>query len=76
MKLIVVGASGFVASEVFRQCLKQSEIISLVALNRSSVVDLPADADTSKVQIVHVYDYSEYPDAVRKAFAGADACIW
>ena len=30
----------------------------------------------SKLRNVIVKDYGDYPDSVKKEFAGADACIW
>jgi uncharacterized protein YbjT (DUF2867 family) len=79
MKLIVAGATGFVASEVIRQSLRRPEITSVVALARKAVPPPPhaeSAEETSKLKSVVVEDYGEYPDDVKKEFAGADACIW
>ena len=79
MKLIVAGASGFVATEVIRQSLRIAKITSVIALTRSPVSppsDLRPDADASKLHSVVVKDYDSYPDHVRSHFVGADACIW
>ena len=79
MKLIIAGASGFVASELLRQCLRRPEITSVIALARKPVSapeNLGPDADASKLKGVVVEDYGQYPDDVKKEFAGADACIW
>lgn len=76
MKLVVVGGTGLVATEIIRQSLRVPEITSLVALARRPV-QLDADAsDASKFKSVVVRDYSHYSDSVKAALAGADACIW
>ncbi|KAI1635670.1 putative nucleoside-diphosphate-sugar epimerase [Biscogniauxia mediterranea] len=80
MKLIISGATGFVGREVLRQSLSRREITSVVALARRPVaaadLDLGPGADPSKLTSVVVPDYDEYPDAARREFAGAAACIW
>ncbi|KAI1095261.1 NAD(P)-binding protein [Rostrohypoxylon terebratum] len=79
MKLIVSGATGFVAEEVIRQSLSISEITSVIALARkpiSAPERLAEGADLSKLRSVVVKDYDHYPEEVRKEFAGASACIW
>lgn len=75
MKLIITGATGFVATEVVRQSLLHPGITKVVAVARKPV-DVPEGIDGSKLENVTVEGYDEYPPAVREAFAGADACIW
>ncbi|KAK7700298.1 hypothetical protein SLS64_011111 [Diaporthe eres] len=76
MKLVVVGGTGLVATELIRQGLRVPEITSLVALARRPV-QLDVDAsDASKFESVVVHDYAHYSDSVKAALAGADACIW
>lgn len=79
MKLIIGGASGFVAQELLRQSLKRPEFTTIVALSRNPVTapsDIGDAANAAKLRSVVVKDYGEYSDDVRKEFAGADACIW
>ncbi|KAJ8123731.1 hypothetical protein ONZ43_g387 [Nemania bipapillata] len=79
MKLIVAGATGFVGRELIRQSLSHPKITSVVALGRSRAEapeTLPASADASKLKAVVIQDYEVYPEEVKKAFSGADACIW
>lgn len=76
MKLIITGATGFVATEVVRQALKDDRFTSVVALARKPVEISDKTLDTSKLKCVTIDDYSVYPDRVKKEFAGADACIW
>ncbi|KAH7375409.1 hypothetical protein B0T11DRAFT_270309 [Plectosphaerella cucumerina] len=74
MKLIVAGATGFVASEVIRQAVRMPEITSIIALARKPITaDTP---ESSKIKNVVIKDYGEYPEEVKKELAGADACIW
>ena len=79
MKLIVAGASGFVATEIIRQSLSIPTITSVYALARrpvSAPANLSKNADASKLHSVLVDNYGHYPDDVKKKLAGADACIW
>ncbi|KAJ6507895.1 putative nucleoside-diphosphate-sugar epimerase [Mycena vitilis] len=75
MKLIVAGATGYVAQEVIRQSLRMSQVTSVVALARKPVV-APEGESASKLKSVIIKDYEHYSDEVKKEFAGADACIW
>ena len=79
MKLIVAGASGFVATEVIRQSLSIPEISDVIALARrrvSAPSDLGSGADVSKLHSVVLDNYGGYSEDVRKQLAGANACIW
>lgn len=79
MKLIVTGATGYVAREVIRQSLGRKEISSVIALARKPVPvpeGLANSADAAKLRSVGIQDYEQYPDAVKKEFSGAGACIW
>ncbi|CAD6564827.1 MAG: hypothetical protein ASARMPREDX12_004449 [Alectoria sarmentosa] len=79
MKLIVAGASGFVATEVIRQSLSIPNITSVIAIARrpvSTPLNLGHGADASKLHSVVLDDYGTYPDHLNKQLAGADACIW
>lgn len=77
MKLILVGSTGFVATEVIRQAIHNPAIASIVALTRREITAPPdAGADASKLKSVICNDFSNYSDEVKKDLAGADACIW
>ncbi|KAK3174816.1 hypothetical protein OEA41_002062 [Lepraria neglecta] len=79
MKLIVAGASGFVATEVIRQSLGMPKITSVIAVERrpvSTPLNPVQGADDSKLHSFILDDYGSYPGEVIKQFAGADACIW
>jgi nucleoside-diphosphate-sugar epimerase len=75
MKVIIAGATGFVGSELVRQSLRMSQITSVVALSRKPI-KFEDGTDVSKLKNVVLKDYGEYPDDVKKEFAGAGACIW
>ena len=76
MKLIITGATGFVASEVLRQALLLPSITSVVAVARSPVPAPQGTPNSSKLKSVVVPDYGTWPEDVKKELAGADACIW
>jgi uncharacterized protein YbjT (DUF2867 family) len=74
MKLIIAGATGYVAGEVIRQAVRMPEITTIVTLARRPVeLDMP---ESSKIKSVIIEDYGKYPDQVKEALAGSDACIW
>lgn len=75
MKIIVTGATGLVGSEIIRQCLDTREVREVIALARNPM-QIDESTDSSKLKLVLIEDYGYYPDHVKAAFAGADACIW
>ena len=78
MKIIIAGATGFVATELVRQALRLKETTAVIALARKPV-SAPAstsDADAAKLRSVVLKSYDEYPDEVRDQLKDADACIW
>ena len=79
MKLVIAGATGFVATELIRQSLSIPKITSVIAIARhpvSTPSNLSPTADPSKLRSVIIENYGSYPDDVMKQLAGADACIW
>lgn len=79
MKVIVAGATGYVATEVIRQALSNKQITSLVALARRATSIPPnvaSDADTTKFKSVVCDDFSNYPESIKGDLTGADAVIW
>ena len=79
MKLIVTGATGFVATEVIRLALQIPKITSVIALSRREV-QIPSgitnDDSVKKFRSVIVDNYLHLSDAVKKELTGADACVW
>lgn len=79
MKLIVVGATGLIGTEVIRQALSHKSVTSVVALGRRPTPppkSIPAGPSLEKFQSVTLDDFSHYPDNVKSQLTGADACIW
>jgi len=78
MKLIVAGSTGFVATEIIRQALRNPAITSVIAFARRETTAAPVDArtDVSKLKSVTCVDFGNYSEEVKKELAGADACIW
>lgn len=75
MKLIITGATGFVATEIVRQSLLHPRVTTVVAVARKPV-PIPDGVDRTKLKNVVIKDYDQYLDAAREEFAGAAACIW
>jgi len=73
MKLIVVGATGFVGTEILRQSLLRKDISSVVAVTRRALTSAP---QSPKLKNVVVKDYDQYNDEARTAFKDANGCIW
>lgn len=85
MKLIVVGATGFLGTEVLRQAVARKDITSVVAVTRRALSESSKkgkggeeEAQEIKKKLVEVVvkDYDQYDDKVKEAFAGAGGCIW
>lgn len=74
MKLILAGATGFIGSEILRQCLRAPAFTSIIVLSRRA---LPAAlANHTKLTVIITKDFTVYPAEVLSQLEGADACIW
>lgn len=74
MKILFVGATGAIGSEVLDQCLAHAEITSIVAFSRR---ELPNNVSTNpKLQVVIMEDFSKWPQGVLEAHADAGAMVW
>lgn len=81
MKLIIAGASGYVATECIRQALQDPRFTTVIALARREVTaptDLGPQANPAKLisVVVKNYDIESYEEEVKRQLVGADACIW
>ncbi|KAM3540413.1 hypothetical protein ARSEF1564_006649 [Beauveria bassiana] len=79
MKLIVVGATGLIGTEVIRQALSHKSVTSVVALGRRPTPppeSFPAGPELEKFQSVTLEDFTNYTEHVKSQLSGADACIW
>ncbi len=73
MKIILTGATGFIGSEVLRQCLRSLSTTSVIALSRRQ---LPEDViGNPKLKVVIMNDFKSYPDTLLQDLAGTEACI-
>jgi nucleoside-diphosphate-sugar epimerase len=72
MKVILVGASGFIGSAVLRRCLQLPEVTAVVVLARRPLAGV---SDPKLTTLVHA-DFAVYPAELLKAHADAGACIW
>jgi uncharacterized protein YbjT (DUF2867 family) len=79
MKLILIGATGFVGTECLRLALQNPAFTEIVALARRDV-KLPEDSsdnDKARFTTVKLEDMgNDYPSGVKEKLRGADACIW
>lgn len=73
MKVILTGSTGFLGSEVLKQCCASSEITSVIALTRRP---LAREVAHDKLQNIVMADFRIYSPEVVAAISGADACIW
>ncbi|KAI1803736.1 hypothetical protein F4811DRAFT_315927 [Daldinia bambusicola] len=74
MKILIVGASGSIGSEVLLHCLAHPDISSVVAFVRR---DLPAEVSSHpKLQSVIIKDFSKWPDEVLHAHSDAVGMLW
>ncbi|KAJ5438567.1 uncharacterized protein N7458_009565 [Penicillium daleae] len=77
MKLVIGGSTGFVATEVLTQALKNPAITSIVALGRrEATMSTAAGSNAGKLKSVICKDFENYPDSVKTELENADACIW
>jgi N-acetyl-gamma-glutamylphosphate reductase len=76
MKLIIVGATGFVGNELIRQSLRRNDITSVIAVSRRPLPSSLNEIGVTKLRSVVIKDYDEYSDEARREFSGANACIW
>lgn len=73
-KIIVTGATGFIGSNVVRQCIRDKTVDEILVLTRK-----PIDEELSrnpKVTVVQHEEFSQYPDELLEQLKGALGCIW
>lgn len=79
MKLVIVGATGFVGPEVITQALQHPSVTEVMALARRTT-PLPEALRYSlvakKFKSVVLKDFSNYTEDVKQELSGLDACIW
>ena len=73
-KIIVTGATGFVGSNVVKQCIKDEVVDEILVLTRK-----PIDEEllrNPKVKVIQHEEFSQYPDELLEQLRGAMGCIW
>ena len=74
-EIILTGATGFIGSEVLRQCLAHLSITSVTTLSRRPLPE--AVANHPKLKVIIHEDFSSYPAALLdELMDDATACIW
>lgn len=74
MKVIVAGGTGFVGSNVVKQCIAHPDITSVIVLSRREIsVDL---SESEKVRVLLHEDFGQWPASVLEELIGAEGCIW
>lgn len=74
MKVLVTGVTGLIGAEALNQALLRPEITSVVAIARR---ELPSDvANNSKLQVIILKDFNNWPEDVLEQIKDADAMIW
>lgn len=71
MKVVLTGSTGFLGSEVLKQCVEIETIESIIVLTRR-----PVDMSNPKVLNIVMKDFRQYDSKVVDAIANADGCIW
>ena len=71
MKVVLTGSTGFLGSEVLKQCVENETIESVIVLTRR-----PVDMSNPKVLNIVMKDFRQYDSNVVDAIANADGCIW
>lgn len=76
MKVVIVGGTGLVATELISQSMAMNEITSVVAVARKPI-ELEVEATNhAKFKSIIINDYEKFDDPVRAELSGADVCIW
>ena len=77
MKLVIGGSTGFVATELIKQGIRNPAITSIIALGRREIsIPLDAGPAAGKLKSVTCDNFESYPDSVMAQLEDADACIW
>ncbi|KAF7873926.1 hypothetical protein EAF04_002598 [Stromatinia cepivora] len=73
MKVVLSGSTGYIGGEVLTQCLNHPSITSVVVLTRR---DPGGVAETPKVKVIIVKDFTSYDESTTNELKTADAAIW
>ncbi|RVD80178.1 uncharacterized protein DFL_008083 [Arthrobotrys flagrans] len=74
MKVIVTGGTGFLGTEILRQCVANPRITSIIALARRDLA--PEWQAEKKITTLKVTDFGTYSPEDLKVLEGAEGCFW
>ncbi|KAK6532082.1 hypothetical protein TWF694_003244 [Orbilia ellipsospora] len=74
MKVIITGVTGFLGSEMLRQCIANSQITSVVTLARRDLA--PEFQNEKKIIAIKKQDFGSYSDEELEKMKGAIGCLW
>ncbi|KIW89323.1 uncharacterized protein Z519_10177 [Cladophialophora bantiana CBS 173.52] len=74
MKIIIVGATGFVGKEVVVQSIENSRISSIIVVTRRCIGK--SLSQNPKVQVILHEDFHAYPADLLEQLLGAQGCVW
>ncbi|KAK6357700.1 hypothetical protein TWF718_002009 [Orbilia javanica] len=74
MKVIVTGGTGFLGTEILRQCVANPKITSIIALSRRDLK--PEWQAEKKITTLKVTDFGTYSPEDLKVLEGAEGCFW
>ncbi|KAK9242621.1 hypothetical protein V1506DRAFT_64612 [Lipomyces tetrasporus] len=75
MKVILTGPTGYIGSEVLKQCILNPSITSIIALSRRNFEPPVADPEHKLRVIIHS-DFTCFSPEVLAELGGAQACIY
>ncbi|KAK9327929.1 hypothetical protein V1520DRAFT_282498 [Lipomyces starkeyi] len=75
MKVILTGPTGYIGSEVLRQCILNPSITSIIALSRRKFEPPVADPE-NKLQVIIHSDFTCFRPEVLEELRGAQACLY
>lgn len=73
-KVIVAGATGFVGSNVVKQCIKDKTIKEVIVLTRKPIAE--SLSTNPKVNVIIHENFASLPDKVLQELLGSQGCIW
>lgn len=74
MKIILTGATGFIGSEVLKQCLSNYYISHVYCIVRKPLA--PELATHAKVTQIFHEDFEKWPEDMFEQLRGVGGCIW
>ncbi|KAK6508860.1 hypothetical protein TWF481_003626 [Arthrobotrys musiformis] len=74
MKVIITGVTGFLGTEILRQCVANPKITSIIALARKDLA--PEWQAEKKITTLKITDFGTYSPEDLKVLEGADGVFW